>query len=121
MEHKCIHEDLIQDHSLKIKELSTRSEYKEQSIMELKDELKEMNVKIDSINKNVNKLILNSESNDSEIQKRVDNIETKLALYEKFFNEVKEDGNKRNSMQMTLYALIVAIIGLIVNTLFHFV
>ena len=117
----CCHEELIQEHSIKIKELDTRADYKEQAIMELKDELKEMNVKIDSINNNVNKLILNSETSDTQIQKRVETIETRLDLYGKFFHEMKEDTNKRNNMQLTLYALIVAIAGLLANAVFHFI
>ena len=97
--HKCIHEELLQDHSLKIKELDTKAEYKEQAIMELKEELKLMNAKIDAINENVNKLILNSETQDKDIDKRVDNVETKIALYEQFFRDVKNDKNKRTSVK----------------------
>ena len=119
--HNCCHDELIQEHSIKIKELDTRADYKEQAIMELKDELKEMNVKIDSINNNVNKLILNSETSDTQIEKRVETIETRLDLYGKFFHEMKEDTNKRNNMQLTLYALIVALAGLLANAVFHFI
>ena len=120
-QHECIHEELLQDHSLAIQELTTRSEFKEQSIMELKDELKSMNAKIDDINNNVNKLILNSESNDNEITTRIETIETKIKLYEEFFHEVKNDKNKSNNMQIALFALIVSVIALIANTIFHFI
>ena len=120
-QHECIHEELLQDHSLAIQELTTRSEFKEQSIMELKDELKIMNAKIDDINNNVNKLILNSESNDNEITTRIETIETKIKLYEEFFHEVKNDKNKSNNMQIALFALIVSVIALIANTIFHFI
>lgn len=119
--HKCLHEELIQDHSLKIKELDTRADYKEQAIMELKEELKEMNVKIDAINENINKLILNSEAQDINIEKRIETLETKITLYEQFFRDVKDDKNKRDNMQLTLYALIVAVLGLIANTIFNFI
>ncbi|MBR3141129.1 MAG: hypothetical protein IKF11_09760 [Methanobrevibacter sp.] len=119
--HKCLHEELIQDHSLKIKELDTRADYKEQAIMELKEELKEMNVKIDAINENINKLILNSEAQDINIEKRIETLETKITLYEQFFQDVKDDKNKRDNMQLTLYALIVAVLGLIANTIFNFI
>ena len=120
-EHTCINEDRIQEHSLKIAELSTKSEYKEQSIMELKQELKNINDKIDALSENVNTLVLNSESKDIKIDKRVEKLETKIELYEKFFNELKEDNQKRNNMQLTLYALIVSVLALIANTLFHFI
>ena len=89
--------------------------------MELKDELKEINTKIDVLTENVNKLVLNSESKDIKIDKRVENLENKISLYEKFFNEIKTDNNKRNNMQLTIYALIVTIAGLVLNTIFHFI
>lgn len=117
----CLHEELIQEHSLKIAELSTKSEYKEQSIMELKQELKNINDKIDALSKSVNTLVLNSESKDIKIDKRVEKLETKIELYESFFKELKEDNQKRNNMQLALYALIVSVLALIANTLFHFI
>ena len=117
----CLHEELIQEHSLKIAELSTKSEYKEQSIMELKQELKAINDKIDALSENVNTLVLNSESKDIKIDKRVEKLETKIELYEQFFKELKEDNQKRNNMQLALYALIVSVLALIANTLFHFI
>lgn len=89
--------------------------------MELKQELKNINDKIDALSENVNTLVLNSESKDIKIDKRVEKLETKIELYEKFFNELKEDNQKRNNMQLTLYALIVSVLALIANTLFHFI
>lgn len=120
-EHTCLHEELIQEHSLRIAELSTKSEYKEQSIMELKQELRNINDKIDALSENVNTLVLNSESKDIKIDKRVEKLETKIELYEQFFKELKEDNQKRNNMQLALYALIVSVLALIANTLFHFI
>ena len=117
----CLHEEQIQEHSLRIAELSTKSEYKEQSIMELKQELKNINDKIDALSENVNTLVLNSESKDIKIDKRVEKLETKIELYETFFKELKEDNQKRNNMQLALYALIVSVLALIANTLFHFI
>jgi chromosome segregation ATPase len=117
----CLHEEQIQEHSLRIAELSTKSEYKEQSIMELKQELKNINDKIDALSENVNTLVLNSESKDIKIDKRVEKLETKIELYEQFFKELKGDNQKRNNMQLALYALIVSVLALIANTLFHFI
>lgn len=117
----CLHEEQIQEHSLRIAELSTKSEYKEQSIMELKQELKNINDKIDALSENVNTLVLNSESKDIKIDKRVEKLEAKIELYEQFLKELKEDNQKRNNMQLALYALIVSVLALIANTLFHFI
>lgn len=89
--------------------------------MELKQELKNINDKIDALSKSVNTLVLNSESKDIKIDKRVEKLETKIELYESFFKELKEDNQKRNNMQLALYALIVSVLALIANTLFHFI
>lgn len=89
--------------------------------MELKQELKNINDKIDALSENVNTLVLNSESKDIKIDKRVEKLETKIELYEQFFKELKEDNQKRNNMQLALYALIVSVLALIANTLFHFI
>ena len=87
-EHECIHSELLQSHSLQLAELETKSRYKEQTIMEIKEDLKEVNKKLD-------KLINKSETSDTKLEKRVELIETKLDLYEKFFPDLKEDEKTR--------------------------
>lgn len=113
--YECMHEELLQDHSLKIKELSTKSEYKEQSIMELKEELKQINNKIDKLSNNVNKIILNSETHDTEIEKRIGNLETKIAVYEQFFQTVKDDSDKRTRNIIAIAAVIAAVVGIFIR------
>lgn len=119
--HTCCHEELIQEHSLLIAKLDEKSKYKEQSIMEIKDELKTMNAKIDAINSNVNKLILNSETQDTEIENRIKNLETKIEVYEKFFQTMKEDQEKRSTRQIAIFTVMVTIIGIIVGAVVKFI
>ena len=119
--HTCCHEELIQEHSLLIAKLDEKSKYKEQSIMEIKDELKTMNAKIDAINNNVNKLILNSETQDTEIENRIKNLETKIEVYEKFFQTLKDDQEKRSTRQIAIFAVMVTIIGIIVGAVVKFI
>ena len=119
--HTCCHEELIQEHSLLIAKLDEKSKYKEQSIMEIKDELKTMNAKIDAINNNVNKLILNSETQDTEIENRIKNLETKIDVYEKFFQTLKDDQEKRSTRQIAIFAVMVTIIGIIVGAVVKFI
>ena len=76
----CIHEELIQNHSLNIKELEGRADYKEKRIDELYTKIEKMEEKIDSINENVNKLILQSTKDDKNLELRLTAIETELAL-----------------------------------------
>lgn len=119
--HNCLYEQTIQEHSIKIKELDTKAGYKEQAIMELKEELKVMNAKIDAINNNVNKLILNSETQDTEIENRIKNLETKIDVYEKFFNNMKDSQEKRSTRQISIFAVLVTIIGIIVGAVVKFI
>lgn len=121
VKHTCCHEELIQEHSLLIAKLDEKSKYKEQSIMEIKDELKTMNAKIDAINNNVNKLILNSETQDTEIENRIKNLETKIEVYEKFFQTLKDDQEKRSTRQIAIFAVMVTIIGIIVGAVVKFI
>ena len=111
----CLHEELLQDHSLQLKELSTKSEYKEQSIMEIKDQLKEMNIKIDVLTENVSKLITKTEKNDTEIENRVKSLEDKIAIYEKFFQTMKSDADKRTRNLIAIFAVIATVIGIIIK------
>ena len=48
-EYTCIHEDEFQSHSRKITELETRADYKEEMIREMKQEMKDLNDKMDKL------------------------------------------------------------------------
>ena len=104
----CLHQELLQNHSLKIKELSTRNEFKEKDIMELKKDVKE-------IKDNVNKLITHSETQDLEIQKRLDTLETKVDLYDGFFEKIDKDKNQRLTHLIAIGGVLVAMSGIIVG------
>lgn len=119
--HECIHEELIQDHSLQLAELNTKSKYKEQSIMEIKDELKEMNAKIDAINNNVNELILWSKTGDTDLELRLKTTETELKnLKQELHDKDKQNNNKQNR-QLTIIGLLFAAITIALNILFKFI
>ena len=111
--HNCLHEELIQDHSLQITKLDEKSKYKEQSIMEIKEDLKEVNKKLD-------KLISKSEKNDSKLEKRVETLETKIQVYEEFFKTIKDDNDKRTKNLIAICAIIATIIGIIISIIIKF-
>ena len=119
--YECCHEELLQDHSLKIKELETKSEYKEQSIMEIKDQLREMNTKIDALSANMSKLITKSEKGDTEIENRVKSLEDKINIYEKFFATTKEERDKRIRNIIAISAVIASVVGILVGILIKFI
>ena len=76
IEYDCIHEDLIQSQARDMERLKTRQELKEKRIDELYDKMEKMENKIDTINENVNTIMMKSVQGDSEIDKRVTSLET---------------------------------------------
>ena len=119
--HECLHEKQILGQSRKLAELEAQGKYKKEQITELKDDLKDMDKKIDNIDKNVNKLILHSETNDAQLENRLESIETRLDLYETFMKESKDDTNKRTTQQIAIIALLVSAVGIIINGITHFI
>lgn len=119
--HECIHEEQIYGQSRKLAELEAKNESKKERITEIKSELKDMDKKIDNIDNNVNKLILHSETNDAQLETRLESIETRLDLYESFMKESKEDTNKRTTQQIAIIALLISGIGIILNAVTHFI
>ena len=119
--HECIYEETIQEHGLILAKLTEKSKYKEQSIMEIKDELKIINQKIDSLSGDINKIIQASEKTDSALEKRVSNLETQIDTYKEFFKTMKEDQEKRNTRQIAIFGLMVTAIGIIVGAVIKFI
>ena len=75
-EYVCIHEDQIQDHSVQIKGLETRADFKDKRIDDTK--MDKMEEKLDDISKNVNQLILQSSQQDNQLEIRLTKIETDM-------------------------------------------
>lgn len=69
VEYECHHEELLQDHSLKLKELDKEVQFKKEKIDNLQDKMEEIDKKLD-------KLILQSERSDFDIDTRVTQLET---------------------------------------------
>ena len=63
-EYKCIHEELIQNHSLEIKGLEARADYKDARLDEVDKRLERMEDKIDNLAEAVNQLHLESLQDD---------------------------------------------------------
>ena len=113
-EHNCIYESEIQDHSLQITELKTKSKYKEQSIMEIKEDLKQVNEKLD-------KIISKSESSDSELRKEVDALRTEFNVYKEIFKTLKDDQDKRTKNIIAICAVIATVTGVLVSLITKFI
>jgi hypothetical protein len=69
MDHNCIHEELVQNHSLEITELQKEVQFKREKIDKLQKSVEAVDEKLD-------KLILQSERSDFDIDNRVTKLET---------------------------------------------
>ena len=67
--YECVHEEMLQDHNLKLKELEKEVQYKKEKIEYLKNKLEDVDEKLD-------KLIRQSEQSDFSIDTRVTKLET---------------------------------------------
>ena len=79
-EHNCIHEEQIQGQSRKIAELETKATYKEQAIIDLKKDMKDLNDKMDKLSEDVNNFLLQSVNDDKDIDKRVTSLESTVSV-----------------------------------------
>ena len=107
-EYECLHEDLIQDHSIQIKGLETRADYKDKRIDELYDKIDKMEEKLDVLNSNVNKLILQSNQDDKNLEVRLTKIETDM-------KNQKEESQRR----MTWIGIGFTILTILINFYFN--
>ena len=98
------HEEQIQELARKTAELEAHASFKEQRIMEIIDDNKRIEGKIDNLTDTVNKVMLNSIKDDNSLNQRVLALETKQQTHddllkefeEKRIKERKEDREKQN-------------------------
>ena len=98
------HEEQIQELARKTAELEAHASFKEQRIMEIIDDNKRIEGKIDNLTDTVNKVMLNSIKDDNSLNQRVLALETKQKTHddllkefeEKRIKERKEDREKQN-------------------------
>ena len=80
VEYDCVHEELIQSQSRKLERLEARADAKDKRIDDLYSKMEKMEEKIDTINDNVNTIMLKSVQGDSDIDKRVTSLETTVRV-----------------------------------------
>ena len=79
-EYNCMHEELLQDHSLQLKELETRVDYKHVRLDEMDKKLERMESKLDQLTEAVQQLHLESLQDDRDIDKRLTTLETTVKV-----------------------------------------
>lgn len=107
-EYTCIHEEQIQEHSVQLKELETRSNYKRLRMDEINNKMDKMEEKLDMLNDNVNKLILQSSQQDNQLEIRLAKIETDM------------ENQKQEAQRKTVWIGIgLTILTILINIYFH--
>ncbi len=112
-----MHEELLQDHSLKLNELSNRADYKDKRIDDLYVKIEKMEEKIDKMNENINKLILKSNQGDTDLELRLKAIETELAIQK----QTSIDNHNRVSTLLAVVGVGLTIITILINVWFNLI
>ena len=117
IEYDCIHEDLIQGQTRDIERLKTRADYKDKRIDDLYVKMEKMEEKLDTMNENINKLIVKSNKGDTDLEIRLKAIETELALQK----QTATDNHNRVSSLLALVGVGLTIITILINVYFNFI
>ena len=117
VDYTCLHEDQIQNQSRKIAELETRADYKDKRIDELYVKIEKMEDKLDTLNKNVNTLILQSNKGDTELELRLKAIETELELQK----QTNIENHNRVSTLLAVVGVGLTIITILINVYFRMI
>ena len=113
VQYDCVHEDLIQSHSTDIQSLKTRADYKDKRLDDLDTKMEKMSDKLDDINNNINELILQSSKSDSELEKRLVAMETKIAENDK----AVQDNRNRFTIILSMVVVFFTALTFIFNFL----
>lgn len=116
-DYTCIHEEQIQGQSRKITELETRANYKDKRIDDLYIKIEKMENKLDMLNDNVNRLILQSNQGDTDLELRLKAIETELALQK----QVTTENHNRVSQLLAVVGVGLTIITIMINIYFNMI
>ena len=117
VDYTCIHEDELLGQSRKIAELETRADYKDKRIDELYSKIEKMENKIDTLNDNVNQLILLSNKGDTDLELRLKAIETELELQK----QTSIDNHNRVSQLLAIIGVGLTIITILINVYFKMI
>ena len=106
------HEEQIQELSRKTAELEAHASFKEQRIMEIIDDNKRIEGKIDNLTDTVNKVMLNSIKDDNSLNQRVLALETKQQTHDDLLKEFEEKQNKQRKEDREKQNLRIAYLGI---------
>lgn len=110
--HTCLHEDQIQEQSIAIGKLSAEMTYKKEKLDDLKEDNRRMEKKIDTLSKDINDFINESDSKDFALNERLVKIETR--------QEVQDEATKKNRDDFKLWLAIITLIFGVLTFYFNF-
>ena len=113
----CVHEDLIQSQTKDLERLKTRADYKDKRIDELYVKMEKMEQKLDTMNDNINKLIVKSNKGDTDLELRLKAIETELELQK----QTSIDNHNRVSSIIAVVGVGLTIITIAINVFFNII
>lgn len=118
MTHECIHQELLQKHSLEITELDKEVQFKKEKIDLMQMKIDEMDKKIDKINENVNKIVLASTKADTDLELRLQTMETELKNVRQELKDKETEEDNRRNRQLVQLGLFFTAITIFLNILF---
>lgn len=105
------HDEQIQELTRKTAELEAYASFKEQRIMEIIEDNKRIEGKIDKLTDTVNKVMLNSIKDDNSLNQRVLTLETKQQTQDDLLKEFEEKQNKQRKEDREKQNLRIAYLG----------
>ena len=118
--YKCIHEELLQNHSLKITGIEKELNYKKEKLDDLKEQNEKMQDTLEEIRKDINKIMLKSKDGDTELNQRIIKLENENQTLQQEINEIKTTQEKNTDRQYTKIALLISAIAIIVSVITQF-
>ena len=113
--YNCFHEELLNNHSLKLTELEKEVQFKKEKIDNLQMKIEEMDKKIDRLNDNVNKLVLSSNQADNDLELRLKAIETELETNK----QALQDNRNRFTVIISVITIFFTALTFIFNFILH--
>lgn len=114
-----MHEEQLQGQSRAIERIDAELSYKKEKLDDLKEDNRRMEEKLDDIKDCLNKMQLQSNKNDSELEVRLKAMETKVDDLDKKVDSNKDDIDKRTNQAYVKVGLIFTAITIIINILPH--
>ena len=110
---ECLHEDQLQDQSVKLERLEARVDFKHEKITEINDKMDKLSEKIDNLVNSMNELTLKSNNEDHLLDARLKAIETELALQK----QVTQDNKDRTNQLLTIITIFFTALTIYLNYL----